>query len=502
MKRLHQFVLKSFLGPFFMTFFICVFILLMQFLWKYIDDMVGKGLEWNIILELLFYASLALVPMAFPLAMLLASIMSFGSLGENYELVAMKASGISLFRIMRPLILVAVGLCLFAFYFSNNILPKTNLKFGALMWSVKRQKPEMVIKEGVFTNDIDGYSIKVERKSRTNNLLYKILIYDHRLNQGNVSVTVADSGYMKISEDKKFMIMTLFAGETAEELAPKERGNKKSYPYRRTRFGKQVVTVPLRGFEFKRTDENMLRSAYRMMTLKQLEHSEDSMYLDYQYRVRRFAVSMRYNDVLNKSVMNLSHPEDSLRRYEPFEAGKEVDLSQIYGKLDQMDKEQVFSSALDIARSNKQTIDQNLSELYNLKKNLNKYSMEKHRKFTWSVACVIFFFIGAPFGAIIRKGGLGMPVVVSILMFISYYMVSIVGEKFAREDVWGMFNGMWFSTFLFLPLGLFLTYKAVNDSGLLNLETYQYKAKRLLRAIFPEKNKSEIIKNENSSIGQ
>ncbi len=502
MKRLHQFVLKSFFGPFFLTFFICVFILLMQFLWKYIDDMVGKGLEWNIIIELLFYASLALVPMAFPLAMLLASIMSFGNLGENYELVAMKASGISLFRIMRPLIIVAIGLCMFAFYFSNNILPKTNLKFTALMWSVKRQKPEMVIKEGVFTNDIDGYSIKVDRKSRTSNLLYKILVYDHTDNQGNVSVTVADSGFMKISEDKKFMVMTLFEGETATETEPNERRRDKSYPFRRTRFSKQVVTVPLRGFDFKRTDENLLRSAYRMMNLSQLRHSEDSLVTDYMFRVRRFAVGMRYNDILNKSVANLSHPYDSLRKYKPFESSREIDFRRVYEQLDQMDKSQVFSSALETARSNKQNIDQNVSELYNLKKNLNKYSMEKHRKFTWSVACVIFFFIGAPLGAIIRRGGFGMPVVVSILMFISYYMISIVGEKFAREDVWDMFNGMWFSTFLFLPIGLFLTYKAVNDSGLLNLENYQYQTKRLLSFIFTRKNKSEITGNENSSTGQ
>ncbi|MDD4190941.1 MAG: LptF/LptG family permease [Mangrovibacterium sp.] len=502
MKRLHQFVLKSFLGPFFLTFFICVFILLMQFLWKYIDDMVGKGLEWNIIIELLFYASLALVPMAFPLAMLLASIMSFGNLGENYELVAMKASAISLFRMMRPLIFVASGLCLFAFYFSNNVLPKTNLKFTALMLSVKRQKPEMVIKEGVFTNDIDGYSIKVDRKSRTSNLLYKILVYDHTDNQGNVSVTVADSGFMKISEDKKFMVMTLFDGETATETNPNERGRDKSYPYRRTRFRKQVVTVPLRGFDFKRTDENMLRSAYRMMNLSQLKHSEDSLVTDYLFRVRRFATGMRYNDILNKSMINLSHPYDSLRKYEPFESTRDIDFRQIYENLDQMDKNQVFSSALEIARSNKQNIDQNVSELYNLKKNLNKYTMEKHRKFTWSVACVIFFFIGAPLGAIIRRGGFGMPVVVSILMFISYYMISIVGEKFAREDVWDMFNGMWFSTFVFLPVGLFLTYKAVNDSGLLNLETYQHQAKRLLSLVLTRNNNSEITGDENPSTGQ
>lgn len=485
-----------------MTFFICVFVLLMQFLWKYIDDMVGKGLEWNIIFELLFYASLALVPMAFPLAMLLASIMSFGDMGENYELVAMKASGISLFRIMRPLIVVAVCLCLFAFYFSNHILPKTNLKFTALMLSVKRQKPEMVIKEGVFTNDIDGYSIKVDRKSRTTNMLYDILVYDHTDNRGNVSVTMADSGYMKISEDKKFMVMTLFDGETAVDQEENERGRMKSYPFQRTRFARQVVTVPLRGFDFKRTDENMLRSAYRMMNLAQLARSEDSLYLDYRLRVRRFAVGLQYNSMVEKSILGISHPTDSLRTYQPFAADTAVDYREIYNERDPLEQRQIFTSALENARSNKQRIDQNVNELYSLKKNLNKYSMEKHRKFTWSVACVIFFFIGAPLGAIIRKGGMGMPVVVSILLFISYYMVSIVGEKFAREDVWNMTGGMWFSTLIFLPVGLFLTYKAVHDSGLLNLETYQYQLKRLRHFILDRFNQSEKSGHENSAAVQ
>jgi len=487
MKRLHQYVLKSFLGPFFMTFFICVFILLMQFLWKYIDDMVGKGLEWNIIAELLLYASMGLVPMAFPLATLLASIMTFGSLGENYELVAMKASGISLFRIMKPLVFVAVGLALFAFYFSNNILPQTNLKFGALMSSIKNQKPEMVITEGVFTNDIDGYSIKVDKKSKKSNMLYGILIYDHTENQGNISVTLADSGFMKISEDKKFMIMTMFDGETAIDENPRQSKREKRYTFRRTKFEKQIVTVPLRGFDFKRTDEENMRNMYRMLTLSQLQHFEDSLYVDYNYRVRRFAVNMTYNQILNRSVVDLSQVEDSLRSYSFKEETSPMGFDSLLFNLDPMRESEVFSIALGQARMNKQTIDQNIFELYNIKKGLNKYSMEKHRKFTWSVACLIFFFIGAPLGAIIRKGGLGMPTVVSILMFIAYYMVSISGEKAAREDVWSMLEGMWLSTFIFFPLGFFLTYKAATDSGLLNVETYQYRMKRIIRFILRKK---------------
>ncbi|WP_299583268.1 LptF/LptG family permease [uncultured Sunxiuqinia sp.] len=491
MKRLHLFILRTFFGPFLMTFFIVVFVLLMQFLWKYIDDMVGKGLEWNIVAELLLYASFALIPMAFPLAMLLASIMTFGNLGENYELVAIKASGISLFRIMRPLIVVAVALSLFAFYFSNNVLPKTNLKFGALLVSVKKQKPEMIIPEGVFTNEIDGYSIKVEKKNNKTNMLYGLMIYDHKENKGNIKVTIADSGSMKISEDKKYMVMTLYSGQSATDLEPNKRGKNRTYAFRRESFGKEVVTIPLEGFDFQRTDENRLRSAYKMMNLSQLNNQEDSLYNEYSSRVRRFAVSMNYPQTLSKAVLSMTQPIDSLKRDYRVQADTLANFEDLFQSLDSHAQSELISTALGVARSNQQTINQNLNELYSRKNFINKVTMEKHRKFTWSVACLIFFFIGAPLGAIIRKGGLGMPVVVSILMFITYYMVSISGEKFAREDMWNMTNGMWFSTFLFLPLGIFLTYKSANDSALLNLETYQHNLKRLFSFLFKKKEKPE-----------
>ena len=453
--------------------------------------MVGKGLEWNIIVELMLYASCALVPMAFPLAMLLASIMTFGSLGENYELLSMKASGISLLRIMRPLIVVAIALSLFAFYFSNNILPTTNLKFGALLVSVKKQKPEMIISEGIFTNDIDGYSIKVERKSRKSNMLYGLLIYNHTENKGNVQVTVADSGFMNISEDKKYMVLTMFDGETATNAQTNDRMRNKTYPFRRERFGKEIVTIPLEGFDFQRTDEDRLRNAYKMMNLKQQTEMEDSLYIDYKYRVRRFAVSMNYPEPLTKAVLNKTQPVDSLKNTYDFESDTIVDYNQLISSLDQREQSEIINMAVSQARTNQQTINQNLYELYNQKKSINKLTMEKHKKFTWSVACLIFFFIGAPLGAIIRKGGMGMPVVVSILMFITYYMISISGEKFAREDVWEMTHGMWFSTYLFLPLGIWLTYKSANDSGLMNIETYQYNIKRFFNFILRQKAKPE-----------
>ncbi len=496
MKRLHWFIIRSFLGPFFLTFFICVFILLMQFLWKYIDDLVGKGLEWHIILEFLTYASFALIPMAFPLAMLLASIMTFGNLGENYELVAMKSSGVSLVRAMKPLIFIAVLLTYVAFFFSNNILPHTNLKFGALLYSVKTQKPEMVIKEGVFANDIDGFSIKVDRKSRTSNMLYKLMIYDHRENKGNIKVTVADSGTMVITPDKKYMTLTLYNGENYEEMEPNERGQNKRYPFHRDQYGKQIVNVPLQGFDFNRSDDNIYKNHYRMMNLAQLEHREDSLYQNYLRKIRGFVISMNYNTELLRSIVNETQPNDSLKQKLVFTPDSIVNVDSLLYRVAPVFRTQLIDGAITDARNNAQTIDQQEDLLNENKKDINKHSIERHKKFSWSLACLIFFFIGAPLGAIIRKGGLGMPVIVSILLFITYYMVSITSEKFAREDVWMMATGMWFPTFIFLSVGVFLTYKAATDSAIMSLETYEIFFKKIMAFRFRLKKDQ---RNEDSS---
>jgi len=300
MKRLYWYVLKTFLGPFIMTFFICVFILLMQFLWKYVDDLVGKGLDWNILAELLFYASFGLLPFAFPLSILLASIMSFGELGENYELVAMKSSGISLFRIMKPLVVVAVIITGVAFFFANYVLPHTNLRFTTLLFSIRNQRPELVLKEGVFTSEIDGYSIRIGSKDKRTNTLHDILIYDHTNNKANESITVADSGYLKMTEDKNYMVMTLYNGENfvEEEAGPGSRTN--TYPFRRDKFDKQVINVRVMNFDFQRRDENIYRNTYRMMNIDQLKFAEDSLLEDYQYRLQNFLINTRYTGQLDK----------------------------------------------------------------------------------------------------------------------------------------------------------------------------------------------------------
>lgn len=509
MKRLHKFIIKSFLGPFFMTFFICIFILLMQFLWKYIDDLVGKGLEWKIVSELLLYASFGLVPLAFPLAMLLASIMTFGNLGENYELVAMKASGISLFRIMRPLLVVTFILTSIAFYFSNNILPKTNLEFYALLWSVKQQKPEMVIKEGVFSNDMENYSIKVERKGRNNNMLYDVMIYNHSRNEGNMNITISDSGKMEIVEGNKlksaadsgkvkvpggnkYMSITLFNGQTYNEEKENQQGSSRRFPFRRESFKKKIINISMLDFEFNRSDEKLFRNGSRMMNISQLANQGDSLFADYKIRLWRFMTSLNYASDVTRQISWLALPFDSLRVNPKIKPNTIVDIDRMIASMSTFEKEDIYQRAIGNVRNNSQLISQQLEGMYNYKKNtVNNYAMEWHRKFTLSFACLIFFFIGAPLGAIIRKGGLGMPVVVSILMFIAYYILLITGEKFAREDAWSMTAGMWFSSFVFLPLGIWLTYKAATDSGVMNIESYQIFFKKLTNLKFFKRQKPD-----------
>ncbi len=472
MKRLHWYVIKSFLGPFFMTFFIVVFVLLMQFLWKYVDDLVGKGLDLKVLGEMLFYAGFGLLPFAFPLAMLLASIMTFGSLGENYELVAMKSSGISLFRIMRPLIFISIIVTIIAFYFSNNILPYTNLKFTTLMYSVKKQRPELILKEGVFTNEMDGYNIKVGRKDNKSNMLYDLLIYDHTGNKPNESVTVADSGYLRMTDDKRYMVLNLYSGVNYSEEKTKTRKEREKRPFRRDKFAEQTIRVRVQNYEFNRSDEDIFKNTYRMLNLRNLKMAEDSLNDDYIKRLRNYILQIDINSSISKNVFDLTAPHDSIKRNIDLAADSTFNFDEYFSGVDKWVKAEITQQALEKARSNIQNLNLYQRQLYERKKYINKHAMEWHRKFTLSIAVLIFFFIGAPLGAIIRKGGLGMPVVVSILLFIAYYIISMTGEKSAREDVWQMFNGMWFSSFVFLPVGIWLSYKAGTDSAIMTAETY------------------------------
>ncbi len=472
MKRLHLYVIKSFLGPFFMTFFIVVFVLLMQFLWRYVGDLVGKGLSLRILGEMLFYASFGLLPYAFPLAMLLASIMTFGSLGENYELVAMKAAGISLFRIMKPLMVIAVFVSLIALYFANNILPQTNLKFTTLMISVKQQRPELVLQEGVFTSEIDGYNIKVGHKDKKTNVLYDLLIYDHTRNKSNESVTVADSGFLKITEDKKYMVLTLYNGINYSEEQGTDGREAESRPFRRDKFAEQTIRVKVNNFDFNRREEGIYKNMYRMLNTKQLMLMEDTLNEKYYSQLQNYMMQIDINPTITRRSYDLMVKYDSLKQHNAIAPDSVFNFDNYFNNLDKWVKAEISQVALDRARNNMQNLNLYQGQLTERKRNINKHSMERHRKFTLSIAVLIFFFVGAPLGAIIRKGGLGMPVVVSILLFIAYYIVSMTGEKSAREDVWQMFTGMWFSTLVFLPIGIWLSYKAGTDSAIMSTDTY------------------------------
>jgi lipopolysaccharide export system permease protein len=478
-KKLHLLVIKSFIGPFILTFFFVIFILLMQFLWKYIDDLIGKGLDFDVISEFLLYTSASLVPMAMPLAVLLASLMTFGNLAENLELLAFKSSGISLVRIMAPVMIISAVISIGAFLFANYVMPVTNLKMRSLLYDIQQQRPELTIKPGVFDNTLEGYSIRIGSRDGKTNLLKDILIFDHTLKQGNIKVTTADSGYMKMSADEKHLLLTLYNGRTWEEMQKEKKENKnvKSYPLQRHHFEEQEMIIEMIGFGLNRTDENLFRNAYSMLNIGQLKHFEDSLIGDLDTMLINFNTTLektlvekpkklliKRNRILPDSVL-ASMPREDL-------VILKLNVDTLYAQLNNLEKRRAVTQAINYARSNKSITTSNAgSGDWKLSK-LRRYQIEIQRKYTLSLLCIIFFFIGAPLGAIIRKGGLGMPVIVSVLLFLIYYVISMIGEKFVRESILPPFAGMWISTFLTVPISVLLTYKAANDSVIMNVETY------------------------------
>jgi lipopolysaccharide export system permease protein len=464
----------------------------MQFLFQYVDEMVGKGLELSVLAELMFYASVQVIPMALPLAILLASLMTFGNMGENYELTAMKAAGISLQRIMMPLVILTIVISIGAFWFSNNMLPVANLKFYSLFWDVRMAKPELDIKEKIFYNGIDDFSIKIEEKDKNSNLLYDIMIYDHRdrLNR-NSNVTLADSGMLKISDSKHYMTLTLFNGKRYDEKVNESKGrlrDREKQMFRIDKFSKQVAMIEMDGYNFSRGDENRFKSSFKMKNLKQLESDEDSLK---HIQQKKISGLRRQAEAFTFSKIRYFYRKKNDRELKVIDSiPKTLDIDSVY-KLMRYDRKMlVLEMAVRRAKENKQVVDNQLRGVKVDQKRIIRYQMEKHRKFTLSFACFIFFFIGAPLGAIIRKGGLGMPVVVSILFFIVYYIINTFGEKMAREGLWPVWEGMWLSSFVLLPIGIFLTYKSATDSTLLNADAYIIWFRKLFRL-----NKNDLKEN-------
>lgn len=441
-----------------LTFLISLFVLLMQFLWKYIDDLVGKGLDWIIIFKLMVYVSITLVPLALPLSLLISSIMTFGNLAEHFELTAFKSAGVSLQRVMQPLVITAFAICLAAFYFSNYVLPIANLKMNALLYDVRQQKPALLIKEGVFYNGIDGYSIRIGSKNKDGNTLEQIMIYDHSKNRGNTKLILAESGKMVMSEDERYLLLTLYKGSSFEEL--EDKPEKSTKPFMRTEFEEQLVRLDLSSFKMTRTNEQLFKDNYQMLNLKQLSYSSDSI---------QRTITDKQNDLYNSLVMSLSIDSTKNAKARDTKFMNKVFLE----NLPPDRRKFISTTALYAARNIKSILETNIVDKEIKSRSLAKHRIEWQRKFTLSFACLILFFIGAPLGAIIRKGGLGMPIVVSIIFFVIYHVISISGEKFAREGVIPPWKGMWLSSMLLLPIGIFLTYKATTDSALFDWELYK-----------------------------
>lgn len=469
MKKLHIFMLKSFAGPFVATFFISMFVLLMQALWRMIDELVGKGLDNSIIAEFLFDVSLTLVPMALPLAVLLASIMTFGSLGENYELIALKSAGISLYRIMKPLIVVIIVMTGLAFVFSNNVLPVANLKMNALYYDIRKQKPEMSFKEGIFTNDLENYSIKVDRIDKNTGMMYNILIYNHKEDKGNYEVTKADSGIMKTNVKNNAMDLTLFSGYTYTDEGLQNVNARKTFPFRRLKFDEENLSIDLPDTDFKRTDEDAFRSHSLMLNLSQLQHRIDS--------VQTYLKTKKAGETKRLLASNYQRNKSSNPRQDSVLLEKSKDMyrspDSLFMSFDEEEKQRAVSNALQYAREVKQRNQDNVQYYMAQQEQVIRSQIEWHRKFSLSFACFIFFFIGAPLGAIIRKGGLGMPVVVSVFLFIIYYIIDMMGIRSAKEAVIAPQLGTWISSLILLPLGVILTYKSVTDSEMMNTDAYK-----------------------------
>ncbi len=479
MKKLHLFILRSYINPLIMTFFISLFILVMQVLWRYVDDLVGKGLEVTILIELLFYASLQVIPMALPLAILLASLMTFGNLGENYELTALKSAGISLPKIMAPLIILTMLVAYGAFKFSNNVLPVANLKFTSLMYSVKKSRPEFDIKEKVFYDGLDDFSIKIEKKSKNGEMLYGIMIYDHRNKiEGNTNVTLADSGKLQFSKDNKYLKLTLYDGvKYDEDIGDDSRKSRrgKEQQFRKERFKKQVAMIPLQNMEFSRMEESKFAGYGKMKNLKQIETDTDSLEKTRNEFIERlkpkilksyFVYNTREKHIKTSGGISKIQEVKNIDEYDA------IDVDSIFNSFDAEKKVMVLGSAIRKARETKNKIDEEILSMDRTNYHIVRHKIEWHRKFTLSIACIIFFFIGAPLGAIIRKGGLGMPVVTSVLFFIVYYIIDTFGLKVSKEEVWPPSMGIWLSSSVLFPVGVFLTYKAATDSSILNSDAY------------------------------
>lgn len=475
-KKLDILIVRSFIGPFIATFFITLFVLVLQFFWLWIDDFVGKGVDGPIFLRLVLYLSATLVPLALPLAILLSSIMTFGNLGETFELVAIKSAGIGLLRFMRPLMFIAIFLSGLAFLFNNNVIPVANLKMRTLHTDIVNKKPAFDLKEGVFYTTIPGYAIKVGKKEKDDSTLTNVIIYETSQSLQD-NIIVADRGIMKVTPDQRYLVFTLKDGWRYEE-----RGQRTSAKtdYIRLGFKEYKKVLDLSSLQLSMTSDSAYRDRYEMLSVRQLAKGIDSLEKRnaeiedrIQYDLQPF---LSFSSKIDSGWANVKIP--------PEKASSMNDL------LPDSTEAKVLEQSISYASSIKNSLQVTALEYDNQRKEMRLQLIEWHYKFTMALAVFVLFLIGAPLGSIVRKGGIGTPVIFAVIFFVIFFLLNNFGKKFVKEDILQPIAGMWMATSILLPIGLFLTYKAMHDSQLMNKEFY-FRFFRKVRAFIIKKASSQ-----------
>ena len=484
MKKLNQFILKSFIGPFIAILLVVVFILVMQFLWLYIDELVGKGLSFKVILEFLGWGSVTMLPLSLPLATLLASMMTLGTLGENNELLAIKAAGISLQRVLVPLGVACLVVSIGAFFISNDLLPVAFNKIYTLRDDIGKTKEEIKIPTGTFYNGIEGYILRVNERDDETGVMHGVMVYNHTGNKGNTSLTIADSAMMKMSKDKSYLTFTLYDGANYEET------NNKSYrdttlQLQKIDFKSQQLYIPLQNYAFEKSDSARFDDEVKSMNLKQLHHGQDSI-----GNLNAAAMASNIKGLMNTRSLRFHNQLDSA-----VVASRSSHFTMKEGEgWDDFDLEiNALSNAKNNAEEMQVTLSSYSRERFHYTFTLRRIDIEILKKFALSVACLIFFFIGAPLGALIRKGGLGTPAIISVLFFVAYWVIDISGTKLARDGAVGPFHGVFISSYILLPTGLFLTWKAINDSSVFNMDAVKSVFRKIKIRIMSIFKKTRIV---------
>ena len=466
-KKLDIFIAKQFGLLFIGTFFICQFVLMMQFLWRYVDELIGKGLSMEVLAQFFWYMGLMLVPQALPLAILLSSLITFGNLGESSELTAIKSAGISLMQTFRSLIIISIIISLASFHFQNDIGPKANIKMAQLLLSMKQKSPEVEIPEGIFYDGIPNCNLFVQEKDMKTGKLYGIMIYRMTGSYDDQAIILADSGMLQSTAEKKHILITLWSGEWFENMPSQQLGNSASVPYRRESFSTKQIVMDYDG-DFNMTDAASLSNDARGKSLRQIGHDIDSLNHMYDSIGRRFYADSKMGTFY---VARASKPDSltALKRAQD----KSFSIDAEFDSLSTDKKQRIISMALNKVQMQVSELDFNSMITSDADKLIRQHQIEAINKFTLALSCLIFFFIGAPLGAIIRKGGLGIPVIISVLVFIIFYILDNTGYRMSRGGMWTVWFGKGLAPAVLTPLAIFFTYKANNDSVVFNLDMYK-----------------------------